>query len=115
MMLRNYLLFTLLLLSFNAFNQIDFKGLWQGIIVMDGQTTEQGNIIFINIPSNESVIEGQTREEINNSPYYAVKSFRGKINNNKLSFDQVRILKKESSSRTNWCLFKSELVYNDST
>jgi outer membrane protein OmpA-like peptidoglycan-associated protein len=82
---------------------------------MDGQKTEQGNIIFINIPSNENVFEGKMREEINNSPYYAVKSYRGKVNHNKLSFDQVRILKKESSSRTNWCLFKSELVYNDST
>lgn len=115
MMLRICLLFSLLIYSFNAISQIDFKGLWQGIIVMDGQTTEQGNIIFINIPTNDNIVEGKTREEINNSPYYAVKSYRGKINNNKLSFDQVRILKKESSSRTNWCLFKSELVYNDST
>jgi len=107
----------ILFIIFSQFtiSQVDFKGLWQGIIILDGQTAEQGNIIYLNINSNNKSLEGQTREEQNKSPYYAVKNIKGKLDGVKISFEQKIIIKKESSTKSNWCLFKSDLIYNDST
>ena len=115
-MMKYTLIYVLLFfISFNGMSQVDFKGLWQGMLLIDGQTTTNANLFYINVSSSNKIVEGKTREEAYNSPYYAVKNIKGKINENKLSFEQTIITKKESSSRTNWCLFKSELIYNDST
>lgn len=115
-MMKYALIYILLFfISFNGMSQVDFKGLWQGMLLIDGQPTNNANIFYINVSTNNKIIEGKTREEVYNSPYYAVKNIKGKVNENKLSFEQTLITKKESSSKTNWCLFKSELIYNDST
>jgi len=96
-------------------SQVDFKGIWQGIIILDGQKIEQGNIIFLNLTLNGKVIEGKTREEYYSTDLYAIKKTKVELKDNNLKIKQLMIDKKKSSSKTTWCLFESNLIYNDST
>lgn len=109
------LLIVFLLIELNINAQVDFNGVWQGIIVLDGQKTEQGNIIFAIFSVNGKKVEGKTREEYDKTDFYSVKKIKGEISNNQLKFNQLMIEKKKSSSKITWCLFGSDLTYNDST
>ena len=101
--------------AFSSNTQVDFKGVWQGIIILDGQKIEQGNIIFANFNISNKAIEGKTREEYYSTDFYAVKKIKGEISGNQLNFKQMMIEKKKSSSKTTWCLFEANLTYKDST
>ncbi len=101
--------------AFSSNTQVDFKGVWQGIIILDGQKIEQGNIIFGNFNISNKAIEGKTREEYYSTDFYAVKKIKGEISGNQLNFKQMMIEKKKSSSKTTWCLFEANLTYKDST
>ena len=101
--------------AFSSNTQVDFKGVWQGIMILDGQKIEQGNIIFANFNISNKAIEGKTREEYYSTDFYAVKKIKGEISGNQLNFKQMMIEKKKSSSKTTWCLFEANLTYKDST
>ena len=101
--------------AFSSNTQVDFKGVWQGIMILDGQKIEQGNIIFANFNMSNKAIEGKTREEYYSTDFYAVKKIKGEISGNQLNFKQMMIEKKKSSSKTTWCLFEANLTYKDST
>jgi OOP family OmpA-OmpF porin len=110
------LFLTLILLNvFLTFSQVDFKGIWQGIIIKDGQKTEQGNILFLNLTLSGKTVEGKSREEYYTTDFYAVKKIKGEFTDNLLKFKQMMIEKKKSNSKTTWCLFEANLKYNDST
>ena len=110
------LFLTLILLNvFSTFSQVDFKGIWQGIIIKDGQKTEQGNILFLNLTLSGKTVEGKSREEYYSTDFYAVKKIKGEFTDNLLKFKQMMIEKKKSNSKTTWCLFEANLKYNDST
>jgi outer membrane protein OmpA-like peptidoglycan-associated protein len=104
-----------LFLSSSLTSQVDFKGVWQGIIILDGQKTEQGNIIFLTIPNSNKTIEGKSREEYNGTDFFAVKKMKGEITGKQIKIKQMMIEKKKSSSKITWCSFESSLTYNDST
>ena len=100
---------------FSTYSQVDFKGTWQGIIIKDGQKTEQGNILFLNLTLSGKTVEGKSREEYYSTDFYAVKKIKGEFTDNLLKFKQMMIEKKKSNSKTTWCLFEANLKYNDST
>ncbi len=114
-MMKIFLLITSILFAFTGKSQIDYKGVWQGIIINDGQKTEQGNIIFADFTITGNNVEGKTREETFKSDVYAVKKIKGEIVNNQLKFKQLSYEKKKTNSSTTWCLFETTLTYNDST
>lgn len=110
------LFLTLILLNvFSTYSQVDFKGTWQGIIIKDGQKTEQGNILFLNLTLSGKTVEGKSREEYYSTDFYAVKKIKGEFTENLLKLKQMMIEKKKSNSKTTWCLFEANLKYNDST
>ena len=110
------LLYIIFIISYSfGWSQVDFKGLWQGIIILDGQKIEQGNIIFTNFTILGKTIEGKSREEYYSTDLYAVKKIKGEFSANQLKFKQMMIEKKKSSTKTTWCLFEANLTYNDST
>ncbi len=114
--MRFILFYILIVLSpIFSISQVDFKGVWQGMIWMHGQKIDQANTFYLQIDQNTKTSEGKTREEVVNTPYYAIKKSSFSINKNKLSISQKLITKKESSSKVTWCLFNAELSYNDST
>ncbi len=100
---------------FSTYSQVDLKGTWQGVIIKDGQKTEQGNILFLNLTLSGKTVEGKSREEYYSTDFYAVKKIKGEFSENLLKFKQMMIEKKKSNSKTTWCLFEANLKYNDST
>jgi len=95
--------------------QNNLVGTWQGIIIKDGTTNEQASILYLNIQINDETIEGKTRNEINNTEFFAVKKIKGSYKNNQLSFSEFVIEKKKNSSKITWCNINADLIYSDST
>lgn len=114
-MTKKFYFFIFIFISLNLNAQVDFKGVWQGVIMMYGQSMEKANTFYLNIETNGKASEGKTREEVVNSPYYCIKKTSYSSKNNELKLSQKLITKKKSSSRTTWCLFNANLTYNDST
>ena len=71
--MKKLLYIYLILSAFYSNSQVDFKGLWQGIIILDGQKTEQGSILFTNFNLSGKTVEGKSREEYYATVFYAVK------------------------------------------
>lgn len=107
--------FLLSTLTFNAMSQIDFNGVWQGIIVRDGTKNENSSLLYANFIVNGKILEGKTRDEIYNTDLYAVKKLKGTVSGNVLDFKQIVVEKKKNSSKVTWCVFEGKLTYNDST
>ena len=113
--MKKILYIYLIISAFYSSAQVDFKGLWQGIIILDGQKTEQGSIVFTNFNLSGKTVEGKSREEYYSTDFYAIKKLKGEFTGNQIKFKQLMIEKKKSSSKTTWCLFEANLTYNDST
>jgi OOP family OmpA-OmpF porin len=111
---RILILVSLFLFS-SGYSQINFNGVWQGILVRDGSTLEKGTIFFANINSEDGNVEGSTREEIYDSEYLAVKKIKGSSDSSTINFKQYVTEKKSSSARITWCNYDITLTYNDSS
>jgi OOP family OmpA-OmpF porin len=109
-----WFLFFFLCIHANGVSQTDFNGVWQGILVKDGQKTEQGFVCYANFSVNGTVLEGKTREEIINTPTFAVKRIKGSVNGNNVVLKQF-VIEKKSRSADTWCTIDAQLSYNDST
>lgn len=108
-----FILFLFFSFSLQAQTEIDMKGLWQGMMILDGSKGE--SIVYIHITSSGKILDGKIREEYSNSEYYAIKKITGQSSNNQLSFKETLIEKKKSKSALNWYKFEGTLTYNDST
>lgn len=107
-------LFFIFSISF-GFCQVDFSGVWQGIMLKDGNKLEQGTIIYATFSIDGTNLEGKIRDEIYETDFFAVKKLKGTVKKSELKFSQFVIEKKKNSSNTNWCNIESTLIYNDST
>jgi len=105
------------LISFLSKGQVSFfEGVWQGIIINNGQKTEQGKAIWFEfIRDSDTKLKGESRIETPFSQYYAIKLVKANVNKKQLSFEEVMFGNKKNSGRAYWCLLKGELTYNDST
>ena len=61
--MKKILYIYLIISAFYSSAQVDFKGLWQGIIILDGQKTEQGSIVFTNFNLSGKTVEGRVRQK----------------------------------------------------
>ncbi len=95
--------------------QNDLSGLWQGILIKTGQTTEQSNPFFLEINIENGKISGRTREEIYKTEFYAIGKQYGTIEGNRVDFKHVSYLKKNGNSRITWCKLNAILQYNSET
>jgi len=78
------------------------NGTWQGILLQsDGPYTD-----------NFAYWVSLTVTEAANTPYYALINLKGKINKNRISFIQDKIIKNNPRPKATWCLIKGELIYN---
>jgi len=100
-----------------SFCQSDFfNGVWQGIIIQQGQKTKQGKAIWFDFETENNQLQGESRIETPFTQYYAQKIIKGEVINNKtIQFEDVRFGNKKNSGRAYWCLIKGKLTYNDST
>ena len=113
--MNKIIFFFLVLIQFQLLSQTEYTGLWQGILIQDGKTIDQGNIIYLNIINTKGLIEAKTKEELYGTELFAIKKLKTEIKGDILSFKQTNIEKKKISSKTNWCLFDGQLKYIDST
>ena len=112
--MRNLLFFFLpLILPFiSAFSQVDFTGVWQGIMVKDGYKNEQGSLIYLQFSVEGKKVEGKSRDEVNNTEFFAVKTVKGTVAGNEINFNQLQIEKQKNPPKIVWCTIDAKLVYN---
>ena len=115
--MRNLLFFFLPLIFpfFSAFSQVDFTGVWQGIMVKDGYKNEQGSLIYLQFSVEGKKVEGKSRDEVNNSEFFAVKTVKGTVDGTELNFNQLKIEKQKNPPKIVWCNIDANLVYNEQT
>ncbi len=99
----------------NGMGQVNFNGVWQGLLIRDGQKQEQATLFYTSFIVNSGSLTGKTRDETYNTDFYAVKQIKGSQKNNELTINQTVIEKKKNAPNTTWCKIESTLTYNDST
>lgn len=114
-MLKTFALFLFLLANLLGITQINLSGTWEGILIRDGYKFEQGTPFMANFTISGTTLEGRTRDELFNQEYFAVKKIKGSLNQVELSFKQIVVEKKKSSTKTNWCLIEGKLKYDSIT
>ena len=115
--MRNLLFFFLpLFFPFvSAFSQVDFTGVWQGIMVKDGYKNEQGSLIYLQFSVEGKKVEGKSRDEVSNTEFFAVKTIKGTVAGNEINFNQLKIEKQKNPPKIVWCNIDAKLVYNEQT
>ena len=98
-----------------ANSQSNFEGTWQGAITQNGQTIDQSNLIYFEFNIDAEKLKGHSREEIDESDLFAVKSVNGSVKSNTLSFRQTVITKYKKSGSLRWCKLQGELTYDSLT
>ena len=110
-----FFFFTLFIPIVSAFPQVDFTGVWQGIMVKDGYKNEQGSIIYLQVTVDGKKVAGQSRDEVNNTDFFAVKTVKGTVSANEINFNQLQIEKQKNPPKIVWCNIDTKLVYNENT
>jgi len=98
-----------------ADSQSNFEGTWQGSITQNGRTIDQSNLIYFEFTITEEKLKGHSREEIDDSDLFAVKSVNGSVTDNTLAFRQTVITKHKKSGSLRWCKLQGELKYDSLT
>ena len=98
-----------------ANSQANFEGTWQGSITQNGRTIDQSNLIYFEFNITEGKLKGHSREELDESDLFAVKSVNGSVKENTLSFRQTVITKYKKSGSLRWCKLQGELTYDSLT
>lgn len=111
------ILSAILLCSFMSFcqAQVKWNGVWQGVMMKDGQKPSEALVFYIELAANGAEITGKTREEAYSTAFYAVQKIKGKSSKHQIEFKQSVIENKKSSSKVTWCSSEFIGVYNDST
>lgn len=115
--MRILVAFCLIVSSYTGFVQkeSDLVGLWQGVLIPNGNQLESSAPFYIQIQKDGSRYAGLTREEVYNTDFYAIGKYYGDLEHKTFSFKHVVYQKKSGGSRINWCKLDAELTYNDST
>ena len=113
--MRIVIFISILLAPTLLFSQSDLDGLWQGILVKNGQNMSQSNPFFMEITTKGGKTSGRTREEIYKTEFYAIGKQYSTIKDKTVDFKHVLYTKKQGNSRISWCKLKGTLVYNEKT
>lgn len=94
--------------------QNQLKGTWQGLLIRDGQTLDQGTIIYFDFTDNADFI-GKSREEVTGKDAFVVKKLKGNRQGGTVQLKQFVVDKKKEVSGVKWCNFETTLNYIDTT
>lgn len=109
-------LIAFLLTISTAFSNVKrIQGTWQGIMIRKGMKMEQGAVFYADFENNDGHINGLTREEMYDSPYFSVKKVDGDQDGNRLMIQQLVEVKSKKSSRQKWCRVSADLTYDPKT
>lgn len=104
-----------ILLQFSLVAQMNFNGVWQGVIIPMGKTIDQASIFWLKIDGSGENLTVISRTEIVGQPYYALKKVKCKKQSNTLSCSEIVVYDKKSAPGLNWCKLNYELTYNEKT
>lgn len=90
----------------------DFQGSWQGVLMRNGSSMEKGDILYVNFEMHDGVLTGHMREESYKTEYFGVKQVKGKLEGDKLTFEQTVVENDNPAFNSKYCLFKGELSYD---
>ena len=93
-----------------GFCQLD--GSWQGVLIQENQDgTSSDFSIWVSIKTDGNKINGKLRSEQVPPPYYKVSEIQGKIEGNKISFEETSIIKEITQKGFFWCMIIADLQY----
>ncbi|PJA08343.1 MAG: hypothetical protein COX70_03945 [Flavobacteriales bacterium CG_4_10_14_0_2_um_filter_32_8] len=103
----------LFLMFFKAgFSQLD--GSWQGVLIQENKDGSSSDFsIWVSIKTDGNKINGKLRSEQVPPPYYKVSEIQGKMEGNKISFEETSIIKENTQKGFFWCLIVADLQYNE--
>lgn len=103
-----------LLSAFAAMAQSPVEEVWQGLLIKDGQSFDQGCVIYFEFKANGELI-GRSREEVPGKEAYAVRRLKGKRVDKSVEFKQTITEKKKDAPGVKWCAIDAKLTFVDST
>ncbi|MBP6459953.1 MAG: OmpA family protein [Crocinitomicaceae bacterium] len=110
-----FLLFALLY-SLSTFSQMNFNGIWQGIITRDGAKMNESNIFFLEIATVDKNLTGRSREELNKTDFYVVQKLKGTILDSiTFKFKQYVIEAKKNNPKITWTPIEGKLTFDTLT
>lgn len=110
-----FLLFALLY-SLSTFSQMNFNGIWQGIITRDGAKMNESNIFFLEIATVDKNLTGKSREELNKTDFYVVQKLKGTILDSiTFKFKQYVIEVKKNNPKITWTPIEGKLTFDTLT
>lgn len=113
--MKYLVLFILLNCTFFSFSQADFKGEWKGVLKYSYQSLEEADVVFFTLSGSADNIEGKSRIEILNTEDFAVKTVKGKLDENHLTLTEEYLKSSTHSRVAPKCKLVYEMVYDDST
>ena len=110
-----FLLFALLY-SLSTFSQMNFNGIWQGIMTRDGAKMNESNIFFLEIATVDKNLTGRSREELNKTDFYVVQKLKGNIVDSiTFKFKQYVIEAKKNNPKITWTPIEGKLTFDTLT
>ena len=110
-----FLLFALLY-SLSTFSQMNFNGIWQGIMTRDGAKMNESNIFFLEIATIDKNLTGRSREELNKTDFYVVQKLKGSILDSvTFKFKQYVIEAKKNNPKITWTPIEGKLTFDTLT
>ncbi|MBI2259269.1 MAG: OmpA family protein [Flavobacteriia bacterium] len=110
--------FCLIFLLFFIFNtgiaQVKWNGVWQGVLIKDGQNEKDALVFYLNLRVDGDKINGKSRAELYSSDVYVVQKISGNVKNKTLEFKETVIESKKTNSKTTWCSAQYTCQYIDS-
>lgn len=114
--MRHLFSFLICLTSLVSFGkESPFEGTWQGVLFKAGTSIDQGSILYAEFRVNDGIVSGYMREETFGTENFGLKQITGKVEGNKLTFNQTVTEKNKTAYRSKWCLMKGELTYDSTT
>lgn len=97
-----------------VFAQTGISGVWQGLLLTNGQKPDQGTIIYFDFtPSGDFI--GKSREEVTGKDAFVVKKLKGSVAGKTVELRQFVADRKKEIAGVRWCNFEAILTYIDST
>lgn len=100
---------------FSNFSQFKLKGVWQGVLLRDGQKEKDAQVFYVNFIEEGKSVTGKTRAEVYSTDLYAVQKIKGTQKGNEIDFKEFVIESKKTNSKTTWCSADFTGKYIDSS
>jgi OmpA-OmpF porin, OOP family len=93
----------------------DLTGIWQGIMIKQGDKIENSAILYIQFKQGAKGLEGFARHEMPGKTEFAYTTITAKQNGNTIEIKEGKFTKKKDFKTSTWCVINLSLSYIDSS